>query len=180
MSAVKLLPYYTYQDYCNWEGRWELIEGIPFAMSPSLNMKHQWVAANIIYELRTAVKNSNCKHCKVYNFIDIKIEEDTIVQPDCSIVCKPTKKNFLDFAPSLVVEILSDATALKDRHTKFSLYENFGIKYYLIVDTEKESIEIYSLQDSKYILQKNPADIPFIFSLDNNCKIEVFLKNIWE
>lgn len=33
MSAVKLLPYYTYKDYCNWEGRWELIEGIPFAMS---------------------------------------------------------------------------------------------------------------------------------------------------
>ncbi|HJY21679.1 MAG TPA: hypothetical protein VJ279_02270 [Hanamia sp.] len=34
MSAVKIQPYYTYKDYCAWEGRWELIDGIPFAMSP--------------------------------------------------------------------------------------------------------------------------------------------------
>ncbi|MEO8567705.1 MAG: Uma2 family endonuclease [Ginsengibacter sp.] len=180
MNAVKILPYYTYKDYCHWEGRWELIDGIPFAMSPAPNMKHQWVVANIISELRVAIKNSKCKNCKVYDFIDIKIQEDTIVQPDCSIVCKPTKKNFLDFPPSLIVEILSDSTALKDRHTKFSLYENFGIQYYLIVDSEKEFVEIYSLQHSKYVLQKNPSEIPFTFSLDNNCKIEVLIQNIWE
>ncbi len=180
MSAVKLLPYYTYEDYCLWEGRWELIDGIPFAMSPAPNMKHQWVVVNILSELRAAIKKSKCKNCKVYDFIDLKIEEDTIVQPDCTVVCKPTKKNFLDFAPSLVVEILSPATALKDRHTKFSLYENFGIQYYLIVDAEKESVEIYSLQNSKYVLQQNSSDTPFTFSFEDDCEIELLLKNIWE
>ncbi len=180
MSAVKLLPYYTYEDYCLWEGRWELIDGIPFAMSPAPNMKHQWVVVNILSELRAAIKKSKCKNCKVYDFIDLKIEEDTVVQPDCTVVCKPTKKNFLDFAPSLVVEILSPATALKDRHTKFSLYENFGIQYYLIVDAEKESVEIYSLQNSKYVLQQNTSDIPFTFLLEDDCEIELLLKNIWE
>ncbi|WP_301924323.1 hypothetical protein [Ferruginibacter sp.] len=34
-SAVKILPHYTYEDHCQWEGRWEIIEGIPFAMSPA-------------------------------------------------------------------------------------------------------------------------------------------------
>ena len=180
MSAVKLLPYYTYEDYCNWEGRWELIEGIPFAMSPAPTPRHQWLVANIIFELRTAIKKSKCQHCKLYDFIDIKIEEDTILQPDCSIVCQPITKKFLDFPASLVVEILSPATALKDRHTKFSLYEKFGIKYYMIVDEEKEFVEIYMLQDNQYALISHSADAPFTFTLDGDCKFDLLIKNIWE
>ena len=180
MSAVKLLPYYTYDDYCHWEGRWELIDGIPFAMSPAPGMRHQWLIANIISELRNAIKTAGCKHCMVYDFIDIKIAEDTIVQPDCSVICKPTKRNFLDFPAALVVEILSPSTALKDRHTKFSIYEKFGIKYYMIVDEEKNEIEIYSLIDSKYSLQPINSDLTFIFALDDDCQIELLLKNIWE
>lgn len=180
MTAVKLLPYYTYNDYCNWEGRWELIEGIPFAMSPAPNMKHQWIVANTIYELKKAIKESKCNQCKVYDFVDLKIEEDTILQPDCSIVCQPTKENFLDFPPALVIEILSESTALKDRITKFSIYEKFGIKYYLIVDPDKESVEIFSLQNKKYILQEFLQEVPFPFTLSDDCKIEVTLKNIWK
>jgi len=180
MSAVKILPHYTYEDYCLWEGRWELIEGIPYAMSPAPNMKHQWIVANIISELRKAIKASKCKHCKVYDFIDLKIEEDTILQPDCSIVCGTTKKNYLDFPPALVVEILSEATVLKDRISKFSIYEKFGIKYYLIIDPEKETVEIYCLENSKYLLQNFSPENPFTFSLSDDCKIDVVIKNIWE
>ena len=180
MSAVKLLPYYTYEDYCNWEGRWELIEGIPFAMSPAPAPGHQRILAKIITRFSNAIIKSKCKHCSVYDFIDVKIEEETILQPDCLIVCKPIIKQFLDFPASLVVEILSPGTALKDRHTKFSLYEKFGIKYYMIVDEEKNEVEIYCLENSKYLLQKNPSGIPFTFFLDGDCKIKVLLKNIWE
>ena len=149
MDNDKLLPYYTYADYYNWEGRWELIDGIPFAMSPAPSPFHQWLAVNIGAELRTAVKKSKCKHCKVYDFIDVKIKEDTILQPDCLIVCQPISKKFLDFPAALVVEILSPATALKDRHTKFALYEKFGIKYYLIIGAEKMRL--------KYTFWKNQS-----------------------
>ena len=180
MNAVKILPNYTYEDYCLWEGRWELIEGIPYAMSPAPTPRHQWIVVNIVSELRAAIKKSKCKHCKVYDFIDLKVEEDTILQPDASIVCKPIHKKFLDFPPSLVVEILSEATALKDRISKFSIYEKFGIKYYLIIDPEKETVEIYCLENSKYLLQNFSPENPFTFSLSDNCEIEVVLKNIWE
>ena len=180
MTAVKLLPYYTYKDYCNWEGRWEIIEGIPFAMSPSPNMKHQWLVVNIVSELRSALKESKCKHVKVYDFIDLKVEEDTVLQPDCSVVCGATKKNYLDFPPALVVEILSESTALKDRITKFAIYEKFGIKYYLIADPEKDSLEIYLLINEKYVSQKFSEEATFNFSLSDNCKIGLAIKNIWE
>ena len=116
----------------------------------------------------------------MYNFIDVKIKNDTILQPDCSIICKPSNKNFLDFPAALIVEILSPATALKDRHSKFSLYENFGVKYYVIIDQDKEDVEIYCLENSKYVLQKNSLETSFIFSLDDNCIIEVLPKNFFE
>jgi Uma2 family endonuclease len=180
MSAVKLLPYYTYKDYCSWEGRWELIEGIPYAMSPAPSPRHQWIAVNILSELREGVKKSKCKDCKVYDFVDVKVEEDTILQPDASIICGSIHKKFVDFPPTLVVEILSDATALKDRITKLSIYEKFGIKYYLIVDPEKEKVEIYSLKDSKYNLQQFSPENPFTFSLSEECNIDVVIKNFWE
>lgn len=165
MSAVKILPNYTYKDYCLWEGRWELIDGIPYAMSPAPSLKHHGIVANIIYELKKSLKDAKCKHCKVYNFIDLKIEENTILQPDCSIVCGPTKNNYLDFPPTLVVEILSEATALKDRHTKFSIYEKFGIKYYLVVDPVTEFVEVYLLEDSEYTIQNFSPESPFSFFL---------------
>jgi hypothetical protein len=37
----KILPHYTYEDYCRWEGQWELIDGIPYAMSPMPRPQHQ-------------------------------------------------------------------------------------------------------------------------------------------
>jgi hypothetical protein len=41
------LPSYSYDDYQLWDGRWELIEGIPFAMSPSPTQDHQSLAMRI-------------------------------------------------------------------------------------------------------------------------------------
>lgn len=37
VSTLKIedLPHYTYDDYVTWEGRWELIQGIPYAMTPA-------------------------------------------------------------------------------------------------------------------------------------------------
>lgn len=57
-SDIKILPHYTYDEYCQWEGRWELIEGIPYAMSPAPSPRHQWISANIKYELTGAIKKN--------------------------------------------------------------------------------------------------------------------------
>ena len=116
-GAVKILPHYTYDDYVHWEGKWELIDGIPYAMSPAPVPKHQIVAANLSAEFRFALKQ--CTQCKVVQPVDYKIKEDTVFQPDMLIVCRPIEKKYLDFPPSLVAEILSQSSILIDRHTKF-------------------------------------------------------------
>ncbi len=99
-SAVKILPHYTYGDYCNWEGRWELIEGIPYAMSPLPMPRHQIIASNLLYEFMQQLKK--CKKCRAVQPVDYKVAEDTIIQPNMLVVCGDMKKPFLDFTPQLV------------------------------------------------------------------------------
>ena len=93
--AEKYRPYYTYEDYCQWEGRWELIGGMPYAMSPAPVPVHQSASVLLSFEFVKALKN--CKNCKLFQPLDWKIKEDTIVQPDLLIVCEKIEKKFLDF-----------------------------------------------------------------------------------
>src|SRR5450432_1523196 len=104
--AEKYRPYYTYDDYCQWEGRWELIEGMPYAMSPLPVPEHQRVCGNIFSLLKESLPG-NFKNCRVYLPLHWIIADNTIVQPDVLIVCKKINKKYLDFPPALVIEVLS-------------------------------------------------------------------------
>ena len=176
-SVYKLLPHYTYEDYCRWEGQWELIDGIPYAMSPMPRPEHQAVSINLASEFRRALKKCG-NNCKIYQPIDYKISDDTILNPDLLIVCDPITKQFLDFAPDLVVEILSPATALKDRHTKFDIYQKEKIPYYLIVDIDTKTVEVYTLEDDNYKLQSTEPNKAFSFSIAG-CSLPIVFENIW-
>ena len=173
----QIIPHYTYDDYIQWEGRWELIEGHPIAMSPMPIPAHQQLSANLIYEFKDELKK-NCKDCKVFSPLDYKVSEDTTIQPDVLIVCGKIKKSYLDFPPVLTVEILSPSTTLRDRNTKYVIYQEQGVKYYLIVDADKKVVEIYRLMDRKYELQCYVNG--FEFQLSETCVISPLLDNIWE
>ena len=115
-------------------------------------------------------------------YFDYKISEDVVLQPDVMVICDPEmdKKN-LEKAPLLVVEVLSPSTMLKDRNTKFYIYQSQKIPYYLIIDVDKNEIEIYHLdKDEKYGLEKFSTTDPYTFMLDSDCAIDVVLNNIWE
>ncbi len=176
-NAVKILPHYTYEDYQQWEGRWELIDGLPYAMSPQPVPKHQRIAVNLTSEFRTALKK--CKKCTAYQPLDYVIAEDTIIQPDMLVVCKPITKKFLDFAPALVVEILSPSTALKDRHTKFEIYQSQNISYYIIISPDKEEAEIYKNEDGKYMLIQSGHTFSYTFNFED-CEANIDFNEIWQ
>jgi Uma2 family endonuclease len=176
-NAVKILPHYTYDDYVHWEGHWELIEGFPYAMSPQPVPKHQRIAALLAAEFISALKK--CKKCSVYEPIDYKLSEETILQPDMLVVCKPIDKKFLDFPPSLVAEILSPATALKDRHTKFDLYQSENIPYFIIVSPDNEEVEIYEMKNDTYHLIKSGHSFSYTFHLEE-CIANIDFNEIWQ
>lgn len=175
-SPVKILPHYTYANYVQWEGQWELIDGIPYAMSPSPVPKYQRIAGNMLSEFRMQLKN--CKKCAVYQPVDYHVADDTILQPDMLVVCGNITKNYLDFPPALVAEILSPSTALKDRHTKYGIYESQGIPYFIIIAPDTEEAEIYTLQSGAYALSGKGKDIKHDFDF-GDCNAEIDFREIW-
>ena len=103
-----------------------------------------------------------------------------MVQPDLLIVCQKIEKDFLDFSPVLIVEILSASTASKDRGEKMEIYLSQQVKYYLIVDTKFKKIEIYQFVEGKYdLVAISPLNFLFIFE-ETNCKADVNFLSIWD
>ena len=131
---------YTYADYVTWPGdeRWELIDGVPYAMSPAPTIGHQRIAGEIHRQLANFLKGKPCE--AFIAPVDVRLnadnDDDIVVQPDVLVVCD---KNKLDGkccngAPDFVVEILSPSTADHDRVNKFQVYVAAGVREYWIVD----------------------------------------------
>ena len=53
--------------------------------------------------------------------------------------------------PDLVMEIISESTAKEDRVTKFFEYLKAGISEYWIVDSFRQSIEVFTLENGTYV-----------------------------
>jgi Uma2 family endonuclease len=152
--AYEMLHHYTYDDYLTWEGEWELIDGVAYAMSPAPYPKHQKIVARVWKELDAHLECSD-PSCEVYiSPIDWKVSDDTVVQPDVALFCEETDKQYFSNTPPIVVEVLSKATALKDVTSKFDLYEREGVRYYVIIDPENEISDIFQSVDGHYVLQK--------------------------
>lgn len=149
-EAVRYTPNYSASDYRQWEGDWELWDGIPVCMSPSPAAKHQLVGGNLLSLLKTVIAKNDACQCLVVYETDWQIGDSTVVRPDIAVLCHGLPEAFIDYPPSLVVEILSPSTADKDRTAKRQLYEKQGVAIYLMVDPEKKSLEGLQLKDDKY------------------------------
>lgn len=170
------IPKYTYEDYKIWEGNWELIKGIPYAMSPSPKRKHQKYGSNFLASAKNQLeqKASTC-NCDIFYELDWIINNETVVRPDLMIVCGNFETDFLTFAPALIVEISSEGTKMKDRNTKFRLYEANGVNYYILADTDNRTIELFELIDNMY----KQNDQLKKFQLTDNCFIELNLNTLF-
>lgn len=171
------LPHYTYDELISWEGRWELLDGIPYSMSPSPSIKHQSISQNIGWLLNESLKD--CDHCQALLPVDWKISDDTVVQPDNLVVCYRPSGTYLTRAPSLIFEVLSASTRKKDEKIKFRLYESEGVLYYCLVDPDEKLIRIFELKGGCYI---KPADVSTdIFNFDlSKCQISFDCSKVWD
>lgn len=171
------LPHYMYADYARWEGRWELIDGVAYAMSPSPTFTHQRVYGNLHLLLETALKD--CPHCQPVQDFDWKIDASTVVCPDNLVIChEPENENYLTRAPALIFEILSPSTAAKDKGVKFQLYEAEGVAYYVLVNPDEQVLSIYRLHEGRYIKQADLARESFEFDL-GPCRFGLDFSRLW-
>ena len=151
---------YTFADVLAWEEneRIEIINGEAVMMAPP-NRAHQEAVVELTAQLHEYLKG---KRCKVYPApFGVRLFEedgdrpedvDTMVEPDISVVCDPSKLDDAGCkgAPDLVVEILSPSSLRHDRFTKFNLYQRAGVREYWIVDPASKSAQSFVLEDGHY------------------------------
>jgi Uma2 family endonuclease len=167
MGALRLedLPHYTYEEYCKWEDNWELIYGVAYAVAPAPIIEHQSISNKIAWQLHDVLKE--CTECQALLPVDWKIAKDTIVQPDNSVICHtPMHEAYITKAPAIIFEILSPSTAKKDKTLKYNLYEEEGVKYYIIVDPSEEMAKVYRLHEGRYIKLLDASDEVVEFNLE--------------
>ena len=178
MSLAKdIKPHYTYKDYRHWEGRWEIIDGEAFAMSPAPMPKHQIISAKITTQLTTALES--CRECEAYLPIDWHVTDDTIVQPDNLVLCYTPEGSYITKAPSLIFEVVFPSTAAKDEHLKFDIYQREGVLYYILVYPDEKLAKVYRLtEDGRYAKALDATDETFTFDL-KKCTIDFDFSKIW-
>jgi Uma2 family endonuclease len=102
---------------------------------------------------------------------------DTIVEPDITVVCDPSKldDHGCKGVPDMVIEILSPSTRRHDRLVKLDLYQRSGVQEYWIVDPENQSVQVF-LQDGTGSLKLREdygrEDIAKVNALDG-CFVEL-------
>lgn len=147
---------YTVADYQTWNDnqRWELIGGEAYLMSPSPTSRHQRIVSDLCRQMASYFKG---KTCQLYvSPMDVVLSDEDVVQPDLLVVCDPRqiKRTQIVGAPTLVVEILSDSTASRDRLLKLDLYARSGVKEYWIVTPWPSLVEVLLLEGTRYVVHK--------------------------
>ena len=179
MDALQKDKRYTYADYLTWDGdaRYELIDGAPYMMSPAPNRRHQDVSREILKQLALFLTG---KPCKVYAApFDVRLnaaeEDDTVVQPDLSVVCDKSKLDDRGCvgAPDLVIEILSPSTLARDRVVKLNKYLQAGVREYWIVDPDGKTVSVHLWANGKYIINAYADPDPVPVHVLDGCTINL-------
>ena len=149
MGVLKLEDiHYTYEDYQQWEGDWELYDGIPVSMAPAPVKRHQSLASAIIAQLYLQLEG--CDACEVLGEVDYKIADDTVIRPDIVVICDEESEPYLLKTPELIVEIISPNTIRRDEIFKFELYEREKVPYYILIYPDKLYAKIYRHRGRRY------------------------------
>jgi len=152
---------WTYKDYKEWElkpgERYEIIDGVAYEMAAP-NTAHQLIVSILNAEFYNFLKGKKCKVIPSPFDVRLFYEEDesdnVVVQPDLVVVCDPEKlgPEGCRGAPDLVVEILSPSNTAIEMRRKLNIYREAGVPEIWIVDPEEKNIDIYLLENNRYVL----------------------------
>jgi Uma2 family endonuclease len=169
---------YSYQDYLHWpdEERWELIDGVPYNMTPSPSRKHQQILGELATEFTSYLRGKRCEAFiapfDVRLFTEGKSDDQImdVVQPDLSVICDPNKLDDKGCkgSPDLIIEILSPRTGKIDRWIKYKLYERAGVREYWIIEPVNSTIEVFSLN------QNGRFELSGVYGNEDIIKVGIF------
>ncbi|HSE84179.1 MAG TPA: Uma2 family endonuclease [Thermodesulfobacteriota bacterium] len=134
---------------------YELIDG-RIVMTPPAGWEHGEIEANVVLILGGFVKRHNLG--RVFgSSTGYDLPSGDTLKPDVSFIShgrwakapQARRGQFLKVPSNLVVEILSPATAKRDRTEKKRIYETNGVDEYWIVDPDKREVTIFHLVEGQ-------------------------------
>lgn len=166
IPARKEQKRFSYAEYYKWDDdrRWELIDGIEYDMTPAPYRSHQKISGILFNKISNFLSDKNCE---VYSApFDVRLPDSqndpdekiyNVVQPDIVVICDLSKldERGCAGAPDLVIEILSQSTAVKDIREKYALYERHQVKEYWVVHPGDKYVIIYNLDNTGKFIRKN-------------------------
>ncbi|MCE9570957.1 MAG: Uma2 family endonuclease [Rhodocyclales bacterium] len=154
------IEYHTYADYCSWpdDVRYELIDGVAYAMGPAPVRRHQGILLELARQVANILEGSRCRpyiapfDVRLPKAEEIDNDVDTVVQPDLVVICDRAKLDDKGCrgAPDWVVEVLSPSTAGHDQILKRALYQRVGVREYWLVHPVDRIVTIYTLNAGSY------------------------------
>ncbi len=157
----------------------EKINGEIYNMFPSPDYQHGIVNNNINTIIKKGLKGSLC--LVFMENLDYKYQpehSDNYVIPDVMIICdrKRLKGGSCTGVPNFIVETLSPSTAMRDLTIKKDIYEAAGVQEYWVVSCKERGIQIYYLENGRYILKNSYILEDDIENIHYNGKTEIPLK----
>ncbi len=169
MSAIpRYIPNHTLEDYQHWQGAWEMIDGVAIAISPGPFGPHERTVSRLSRMVGNQIDADHCD-CEVYTGLDWIISNNTVIRPDLLVVCGPQPQRHLERSPTLMVEILSDATRARDLELKRDLAIENDVMNYLAIDPVAKTILCFNDQGEQAIDTSAQHKI----RLETDCEISV-------
>lgn len=167
--------YHTEEDYYNLpeNERAELIDGQFYSMSAPSRIHQQ-----ILGELYAAIHLYNKLNRGSYEVYSapfaVKIFNDnqTIVEPDISVICDPNKMTDRGCtgAPDWIIEIVSPSNSSHDYIDKLNLYAKAGVREYWIVEPNEKRIVVYYLEKNNFKMKN--------YTFQDKIKVNIY-EDLW-
>jgi Uma2 family endonuclease len=121
-------------------------------MSPAPHPDHQRIVGKFYYQLQSFVTERRLGEV-LLSPCDVVLTQKRVVQPDVLFIAAARRqiiKNHIAGVPDLAMEVISETSWHRDRIHKKSLYEQFGLPEYWIIDPDSETIEVFTLTKGAY------------------------------
>lgn len=124
--------------------RHEYVNGQVFAMAGA-SRGHNRVAMSLAAALYNHLMNSPCEVFQSDMKVGIQHQDDVrFYYPDIQVSCAEESETYYNTSPCLIVEVLSESTARKDRTEKLLAYQSIkSLQEYVLCSQDSPVVEVY-------------------------------------
>ena len=138
---------------------------------------HNTICANILVTVGSQLRGKKCSAVGSDQRLQI-LSGSAYTYPDLTVVCGPPqfndgKKPDTLLNPTLLVEVLSESTANKDRGEKFMFYHQIpSLRQYLMLDSESIHAELYTFSEQQLWTLYETRDLSAMLDLSSiGCRV---------